>query len=162
MPACGRFSTRTRRTPSSIWTTADLLSAPRIVPPAFRTTPSSTIGSSGPGGGPGSGWAPKKRGGPRVEMGAKKEGGPPARRLGAQVDVALGRADLRADAVLVRLQAEAAEIPENRVGDGALLARRAWNRRKLYEKLQSWPRLHETIVRSTTCERRRRPDSDRP
>jgi len=35
-------------TASSIAATAALLSAPRIVPPAFRTIPSSTTGSSGP------------------------------------------------------------------------------------------------------------------
>src|SRR5256885_1051626 len=60
IPACGRFSATTRRTPSSIATTAALLSAPRIVPPALRTTPSSTTGSSGPAGGTGSRGAQKK------------------------------------------------------------------------------------------------------
>src|SRR3954452_2245158 len=64
MPACGRFSARTRRVPSSIAATADLLSAPRIVPPALRTTPSSITGSSGPSGGTGSRCAHRKIGVP--------------------------------------------------------------------------------------------------
>src|SRR5215203_4694853 len=51
MPACGRFSARIRRAASSIVATAALLSAPRIVPPAFRPTPSSTTGSSAAVGG---------------------------------------------------------------------------------------------------------------
>src|SRR5207253_7258600 len=46
MPPCGRFSASTRRAPSSIAATADLLSAPRIVPAAFRITPSSSITGS--------------------------------------------------------------------------------------------------------------------
>src|SRR5262249_61125137 len=50
-PAGGRSSASPRRVPSSIAATADLLSAPRIVPPALRTTPSSITGSIGPSGG---------------------------------------------------------------------------------------------------------------
>ena len=63
-PACGRESSTSRRAASIIATTADLLSAPRIVPPAFRTTPSSTTGSSGPCGGTVSRWAQRKSGVP--------------------------------------------------------------------------------------------------
>ena len=64
MPACGRPSWTTRRTASTIAATAALLSAPRIVPAAFRTTPSSTTGSIGPCGGTVSRWAQKKSGMP--------------------------------------------------------------------------------------------------
>src|SRR5437868_1665457 len=64
MPPCGRFSATTRRVASSIAATADLLSAPRIVPPAFRTTPSSTTGSMAPSGGTVSRWAQKNNGAP--------------------------------------------------------------------------------------------------
>src|SRR5438034_3471452 len=64
IPACGRFSLSTRRVASSITATADLLSAPRMVPAAFRTTPSSTTGSIGPVGGTVSRWAQKKSGVP--------------------------------------------------------------------------------------------------
>jgi hypothetical protein len=66
IPACGRFSASTRRVASSITATADLLSAPRIVPPALRTSPSSTTGSIGPVGGTVSRWAQRKIGVPAV------------------------------------------------------------------------------------------------
>src|SRR5439155_1998780 len=64
MPACGRLSASTRRVASSITATADLLSAPRIVPAALRTTPSSTTGSIGPVGGTVSRCAQRKSGEP--------------------------------------------------------------------------------------------------
>src|SRR5207249_2906266 len=54
IPACATFPERTRRMPSSICTTAALLSAPRMVPPAFRIRPSSTTG--------------RRSGGPRLEL----------------------------------------------------------------------------------------------
>ena len=64
-PACGLPSSTIRRAASIIATTADLLSAPRIVPPPLRTMPSSpTTGSSGPCGGTVSRWAQKKIGVP--------------------------------------------------------------------------------------------------
>ena len=152
MPACGRLSASTRRTPSSIATTADLLSAPRIVPPAFRTTPSSTTGSSGPDGGTVSRCAQKKSG---------VAGG---RRLEPHVDVAHRRADLGAAAVLVRLEAEIAQIAQDDVGDGALLARRARDRGELEKQLEGAARrTHASILRSgaaVTC--RRGPHPDRP
>ena len=57
MPACGRFSARTRRNPSSIEATAALLSPPRIVLCAFVTMPSDTTGSIGAVGSTVSTWA---------------------------------------------------------------------------------------------------------
>ena len=65
-PACGRPSATIRLAPSSIAATAALLSPPRIVPAALRTTPSSTTGSIGPSGGTVSRWAQKKIGTPAV------------------------------------------------------------------------------------------------
>ena len=64
MPPCGRFSARTRRVASSITATADLLSAPRIVPAAFRITPSSRTGSIPASGGTVSRCAHRKSGVP--------------------------------------------------------------------------------------------------
>src|SRR2546423_1343665 len=73
MPPCGRFSARTRRVPSSIAATADLLSAPRIVPPALRTMPSSITGSSGPSGGTVSRCAQRKIGVPPLPFGSTRQ-----------------------------------------------------------------------------------------
>src|SRR5687768_13482437 len=64
-PACGLPSSTIRRAASIIATTADLLSAPRIVPPALRTIPSSpTTGSRRPCGGTVSRCAQRKIGVP--------------------------------------------------------------------------------------------------
>ena len=100
MPACGRFSASTRRVPSSIAATADLLSAPRIVPPAFRTTPSSIDRLH------------RALGRNRVEMRAEEDRRAAAVpvRLDAAVEVPHVRADLRAGVVLVDGQAEVAEV----------------------------------------------------
>ncbi len=77
MPACGRDSSTMRRTASTIETTAALLSAPRIVPAPFRTTPSSTTGSIGPSGGTVSRWAQKKSASPSA-VGASRASRLPA------------------------------------------------------------------------------------
>ena len=64
MPACGRFSARTRRTPSSIARPPTCCRRRGSCRRAFRTTPSSTTGSRGPDGGTVSRWAQKKSGVP--------------------------------------------------------------------------------------------------
>ena len=64
MPAWSRPSTSTRRTPSIMAAMAALLSAPRIVPAALRTIPSSITGSIGPVGTTVSKCAQKKMGVP--------------------------------------------------------------------------------------------------
>ena len=61
-PACSRPSRTIRRAASSITTTAALSSAPRIVPPALRTRPSSITGSISPSGGTVSRCAQRKMG----------------------------------------------------------------------------------------------------
>jgi hypothetical protein len=57
MPACGRCSAVTRRTPSSIEATAALLSPPRMVLRAFVTMPPESTGSIGAVGSTVSMWA---------------------------------------------------------------------------------------------------------
>jgi hypothetical protein len=64
IPRAAGSRASTRRVASSIAATADLLSAPRIVPPALRTTPSSITGSIGPSGGTVSRCAQRKIGVP--------------------------------------------------------------------------------------------------
>ena len=128
-PACGRPSSTIRRAASIIATTADLLSAPRIVPPAFRTTPSSpTTGSSGPCGGTVSRCAQKKIGvPPSVSAGQAAEQVPDR------------RVDLRAGVVLLDLEAERPQLGDDAVGDRALLSRRAGDRSKLEEEVEHSP-----------------------
>src|SRR3984893_7506107 len=121
MPACGRRSSSTRRVPSIMAATADLLSAPRIVPAALRITPSSSTGSIDAGGGAGAG------GGGEHGEGGEEEERPPAlggRREPAE-EVAHRRADRGPGAVLVHLEPERAQLLDHTVGDRALLARPA-------------------------------------
>ena len=126
MPACGRFSARIRRAASSIAATAALLSAPRIVPPAFRTTPSSTTGSSAAVGGTVSRCAQRKIGTPPF----CEVAGSRASRLPASEPIR-GPASSSSTSSARRL-----EIRADPVGDRALLARWARDRGQLGEELE--------------------------
>ena len=127
MPACGRPSASTRRAASSMTATAALLSAPRIVPAALRTTPSSTAGSIGP------------VGRNRVEVGAQEERDAAVRalRLQAAEQVADRRAHDGAGVVLVDLEREVAQVARDGVRDGPLLAGRARQRGQLGKQVES-------------------------
>ena len=73
----------------------------------------------------------------RVEVGAEEERLAVPRRLERDVDVPHRRADGRAGVVLVRVEPEIAEIAEDAVGDGALLAGRARDGGELEEEVES-------------------------
>ena len=118
-------SSTIRRAASSMTATADLLSAPRIVPAALRTIPSSTTGSIAAVGRDG------------VEVRAEEERRPPITASGQAAEhVPHRRADRRARVVLVPLEPDSVELREHQVGDGALLARRARDRGQLEEELE--------------------------
>ena len=71
----------------------------------------------------------------RVHVRAEEERRPLGGRLDPRVDVARGRADLRAAGIFVRLEPETAQIAEHDVRDAAFLARWARDRGKLEEKV---------------------------
>ena len=91
----------------------------------------------------------------RVEMCAQEDGVAAVRRFQAAVDVADVRADLRARVVLVHRQAEIAQVADHDVGNRALLARRARERRQLGEKVDDLGG-HRSILCRTTRRRLRR------
>ena len=134
MPACGRRSARITRVASSIAATAALSSAPRIVPAAFRTMPSSTTGSIAAG---------RRHG---VEVRAEKERLSRGGRLDPGVEVAHRRADLRPAAVLVDLEAAVPQIPDHEIRDGTLLAGRARQRGELREQVEDVRRHRVSIL----------------
>ena len=104
--------------------TADLLSAPRIVPPAFRTIPSFDHGLQGAG---------RLHG---VHVRAEEERRPLGGRRKAAVEVSRVRADPCAGIVLVDLETEPTQLGGDSVGDRTLLARRRRQRRKLEEEVE--------------------------
>ena len=124
-PACGRPSATILRAASIIATTADLLSAPRIVPAAFRRRRPRRPGSIGPCGGTVSRSAQKKIG---VPLSTGRAGG----RAGCPLGV-----DLRPRVVLVEVEADCPGSAAHAVGDRALVARRAGDRGELEEEPQS-------------------------
>ena len=71
-----------------------------------------------------------------VEVRAEEDRRPRRRRLEAAEDVAHRRADLRPGVVLVDGRAEIAQVAGDDVGDRALLARRARDRRELGEEVE--------------------------
>ena len=135
-------SSTTRRAASSIRASADLLSAPRIVPPALRTSPSSTTGSS----------VPVERNG--VEVRAEEErdallaaSARNRQRMFPAVEPIVGPA-----AVLVPLEADRVELARDPVGHGPLLPGRARDRAELEEEVDDARRqlrlLHGAILRA--------------
>ena len=124
-PACGLRSETIRRAASTIATTADLLSAPRIVPAAFRTIPSVDDGLE----------RPLRRHG--VEVRAEKDRRPavePSRQPAQQV--ARVGVDTGAGVVLLDLEAEGAQLGGDAIGDRALIPRWTGDRAELCEEIE--------------------------
>ena len=119
MPACGRPSASTRRTASSIADDSRFVVGAEDRP--ARVADDAVVDDG------------LERAGRRhgVEVRAEEERRPFRRRLEPRVDVSHRRADRRTCAVLVRREAEIAQIAEHDIGDGALLARRARQRGQL-------------------------------
>ena len=135
MPACGRFSRRIVAAATSIAATVALLSAPRIVPAAFRTTPSATTGSIGPSGGTVSRCAQRNSGTPLVVVG------------GAGEQVARVAADGRPRRP-PRLEREVAEEARDAVGRGSSPG--GVERRQLEEQVEHLGSGAAEVVRSST------------
>ena len=118
-----------RRAASIMATTADLLSAPRIVPPAFRTMPSSpTTGSSGPCGGTVSRCAQKKIGVP-----------PPFRPGRRQSRFPIVESIFEPASSSSTVEAERPQLGDHAIGDRTLLSGRARDRGKLEEEVEHSP-----------------------
>src|SRR5207237_6752308 len=86
----------------------------------------------------------------RVEMRAEEDRPPWSRRLDPRVQVAGRRADSLAGIVLVYLERAVTEVGDDDVGDGPLLARRTWDRRKLGEELQHFG--HGSYLSGDECD----------
>jgi hypothetical protein len=119
IPACARRSESTRAGRLEHDGDRRLVVGPEDRPAALRTMPSSsTTGSIRPVGGTVSRWRTEK------DRRARR------RRLDARVEIARRGADLRAGAILVDVERAVAQVCDHDVGDCALLARRAGDRRR--------------------------------